>query len=123
MWHGLRIPAVVLLLAGLASALASCSEFGFLDDFPEYPPTEPYLENQALLAKRVQAQRIERARREQEHQQRTSDEKVREWQQVQERKEREVAAARDLKARRTRDRSNPRVKAEDLAEWQRIVGH
>ena len=123
MGHGIRTCAVGLLLAGLAFVPASCSEYGFLDDFPEYAPTEPYLESQALLAKRVQVQRLAREQRLREQEQRTSEEKVREWQQLQERKEREVEAARETKARRARDRSNPHVKAEDLAEWQRIVGH
>jgi len=123
MWHSIRTWALVLLLAGLAFVPASCSEYGFLDDFPEYAPTKPYLESQALLAKRVQVRRMERERLERLHEQRTSEEKVREWRQLQERKERELAAAHELKERRARDRSNPHVKAEDLAEWRRIVGH
>ena len=112
----------MLVLAVLAFVPASCSEYGFLDDFPEYAPTKPYLENQALVAKRVQAQRMERIRRELAHERRTSAEKVREWTQLQERKEREVAAAQEVNARRARDRANPHVKSENLAEWHRIVG-
>jgi hypothetical protein len=114
--------ALFPLLAGLALALASCSEYGFLDDFPVYAPTQPYLDDQALLAKRVEAQRLERERREQDYRRRTDSEKSREWEELQARKERDVAAQRQSKAKRSRDRTSPHAKAEDIAEWNRIVG-
>jgi hypothetical protein len=122
MWRSFLSRVLILLPAALALVLASCSQYGFLDDFPVYPPTQPYLDNQALVAKRLEAQRMERERREREADQRTSEEKVREWEQLQERTQRELSALSELRARRTHDRTNPHTKAEDLAEWRRIVG-
>jgi hypothetical protein len=112
---------LILVLAGLA--WASCSNrYAFLDEFPDYPPTEPYLENQELQAKRVEWLRRERARREREQEQRTSEEKSREWAQLQAQQERGLAALEAREARRARSEANPRTKAEDLEQWNRIVG-
>jgi hypothetical protein len=115
----LRWGAVVLAAAVLG--LIACSEYGFMDDFPPYPPTEPYLEEQELQRKRVLALREEERRRKNRFESESREAALAEWRRLEAQQRRGVERLRMEQERREGLPRYRGVDPEKLDEWERIV--
>lgn len=111
--------AAPLALVLAALALGSCAENSFLDDFPPYAPTEPFLEEQHVQRLRVQSLREMEQRRENRYRSETREAALAEWRRLEELKMQGLRRIEADRARRSKlqHRSSP----QQLEEWERIM--
>ena len=111
--------AVLPALALAALALASCAENSFLDDFPPYAPTEPFLEEQHVQRLRVQALQQADALRKNRYLSETREAALAEWRRLEEMKMRGLRRIESERARRSKFQH--RTGPQQLEEWERIM--
>lgn len=114
----LRAGAIPVALA-LGLLLAGCTGGASDLDFPPYPPTDPFLEQQEQMQRRVEANRELRARRRHRATAASRLHHLREWSRLQRRQEIGLMIRRqeEMRRRHPDDRADPRR----LREWRRIV--
>jgi hypothetical protein len=111
--------ALLAGLAGAAVALGACSEYAFLDDFPPYPPAEPFLEERQLQRLRVEALRREEELKKNRYLTETREAALKEWRRLETMKTlglRRIEAERERRAR-FQHRTGP----QQLEEWEHIM--
>ena len=112
-------PTVLAMLACAALALPACSENAFLDDFPPYAPTEPFLDEQQIQRLRVEALRWEEEQKKNRYLTETREAALNEWRRLETMK---VLGLRRIEAeRQRRARSQHRTGPQQLDEWERIM--
>lgn len=114
-WWRWALGAAVLGVLGLIA----CSEYAFLDDMPPYAPAEPFIEERELQNKRVNAQREAEERQRNRYMTETREQAIREWRELEAKKQRGVERLRADQERRDHARKNRGP--QNLDEWQRLV--
>ena len=107
-----------LFLALVPAVMAACTN-SFLNDFPEFGPTEPFLDEQERTRRRVNAAQAGSAQKRQEALEAARARRLEEWLTIERRKERSQRVVQQRL--RLREGSPRRVSNERLREWQRIV--
>ena len=106
-----------MLVALVPVAMAACTN-SFLNDFPEFGPTEPFLDEQERIQRRLDAARSGSAQKQREAIEAARARHLEAWLAIERRKERGQRIAQQ----RLRLRGNvPRTDSARLREWQRIV--
>jgi len=118
-WRRRLLVWALTAAALVALGLIACSEYAFLDDFPEYAPAEPFLEERAVQGKRVNALREEQERLRNRYLSESREAALREWRELEAKKQQGLERLRAEQVRRelAKKHRGPR----NLDEWERIV--
>ena len=107
-----------MLVALVPLVMAACTN-SFLNDFPEFEPTQPFLDEQERTQRRLDAARAGRLQKQREAMEADRARKLEAWLAIERKKERGQRIAQQQLQLRS---SNPqRVDNTRLREWQRIV--
>ncbi len=107
-----------MLVALVPVAMAACTN-SFLNDFPEFGPTQPFLDEQERTQRRVDAARAGMTQKQREAIEAERARKLEAWLVIERKKER----GQRIVQQRLRLRSGNAQRTENarLREWQRIV--
>ena len=107
-----------MLVALVPVAMAACTN-SFLNDFPEFGPTEPFLDEQERTQRRLDAARSGSAQKQREAIEAARARNLEAWLAIERRKDRIRRIGQQRL--RLRDGNPQRVDNTRLREWQRIV--
>ncbi|MCZ6748329.1 MAG: hypothetical protein O7D96_03475 [SAR324 cluster bacterium] len=107
-----------MLVALVPVAMAACTN-SFLNDFPEYGPTQPFLDEQERIQRRLDAARSGSAQKQREAIEAARARHLEAWLAIERRKDRIRRIGQQRL--RLRDGNPQRVDNTRLREWQRIV--
>ena len=106
-----------MLVALVPVAMAACTN-SFLNDFPEYGPTQPFLDEQERIQRRVDAARAGMTEKQREAIEAERARKLDAWLAI----ERKIVRGQRIAQERLQLRGNAkRTDNTRLREWQRIV--